>query len=153
MAKEIKYNVEARELLKEGVDALCNAVKVTLGPKGRNVIIDKKFGAPHVTKDGVTVAKEVELEHAEVVQREETAKVADVTEDALVECSTYGFLDTDHRFVSSGQGNSCVCVIHLFSFARNRALSTPTYIPTLSLMVPSSLKMSIASRPYFSPSI
>ena len=62
MAKEIKYNVEARELLKEGVDALCNAVKVTLGPKGRNVIIDKKFGAPHVTKDGVTVAKEVELE-------------------------------------------------------------------------------------------
>ena len=62
MAKEIKYYVEARELLKEGVDALCNAVKVTLGPKGRNVIIDKKFGAPHVTKDGVTVAKEVELE-------------------------------------------------------------------------------------------
>ena len=62
MAKEIKYNVEARELLKQGVDALCNAVKVTLGPKGRNVIIDKKFGAPHVTKDGVTVAKEVELE-------------------------------------------------------------------------------------------
>ena len=62
MAKDIRYNVEARELLKEGVDALCNAVKVTLGPKGRNVIIDKKFGAPHVTKDGVTVAKEVELE-------------------------------------------------------------------------------------------
>ena len=49
MSKEIKYNVEARELLKEGVDALCNAVKVTLGPKGRNVIIDKKFGAPQVT--------------------------------------------------------------------------------------------------------
>ena len=62
MAKEIKYNVEARELLKEGVDALSNAVKVTLGPKGRNVIIDKKFGAPQVTKDGVSVAKEVELE-------------------------------------------------------------------------------------------
>ncbi|MFI3304184.1 MAG: chaperonin GroEL [Rikenellaceae bacterium] len=62
MAKEIKYDVEARELLKVGVDALSNAVKVTLGPKGRNVIIDKKFGAPHVTKDGVTVAKEVELE-------------------------------------------------------------------------------------------
>ncbi|MBE6202022.1 MAG: chaperonin GroEL [Rikenellaceae bacterium] len=62
MAKEIKYNVEARELLKEGVDALANAVKVTLGPKGRNVIIDKKFGAPHITKDGVTVAKEVELD-------------------------------------------------------------------------------------------
>ena len=61
-AKDIKYNVEARDLLKEGVDALANAVKVTLGPKGRNVIIDKKFGAPQVTKDGVTVAKEVELE-------------------------------------------------------------------------------------------
>ena len=52
MAKEIKYNVEAREMLKEGVDALSNAVKVTLGPKGRNVIIDKKFGAPQITKDG-----------------------------------------------------------------------------------------------------
>ncbi len=62
MAKEIKYNVEAREALKEGIDALSNAVKVTLGPKGRNVIIDKKFGAPQITKDGVTVAKEVELE-------------------------------------------------------------------------------------------
>ncbi|MBQ5785496.1 MAG: chaperonin GroEL [Alistipes sp.] len=62
MAKDIKYNVEARDLLKEGVDALANAVKVTLGPKGRNVIIDKKFGAPHITKDGVTVAKEIELE-------------------------------------------------------------------------------------------
>ncbi len=62
MAKEIKYNVEAREMLKEGVDALSNAVKVTLGPKGRNVIIDKKFGAPQITKDGVTVAKEIELE-------------------------------------------------------------------------------------------
>ncbi|MBR2326218.1 MAG: chaperonin GroEL [Alistipes sp.] len=62
MAKEIKYNVEARNLLKEGVDALADAVKVTLGPKGRNVIIGKKFGAPHITKDGVTVAKEVELE-------------------------------------------------------------------------------------------
>ncbi len=62
MAKEIKYNVEARELLKSGVDALADAVKVTLGPKGRNVIIDKKFGAPQITKDGVTVAKEIELE-------------------------------------------------------------------------------------------
>ena len=63
MAKEILYNVEAREQLKEGVDALANAVKVTLGPKGRNVVVDKKFGAPHVTKDGVTVAKEIELEN------------------------------------------------------------------------------------------
>ena len=62
MAKEIKFNIEAREELKKGVDALANAVKVTLGPKGRNVIIEKKFGAPHITKDGVSVAKEVELE-------------------------------------------------------------------------------------------
>ena len=62
MAKDIKYNVEARDLLKEGVDALANAVKVTLGPMGRNVIIDKKFGAPQITKDGVTVAKEIDLE-------------------------------------------------------------------------------------------
>ena len=61
MAKEIKFNVEARDLIKHGVDELANAVKVTLGPKGRNVVIDKKFGAPQVTKDGVTVAKEVEL--------------------------------------------------------------------------------------------
>ena len=62
MAKEIKFNTEARNLIKEGADALANAVKVTLGPKGRNVVIDKKFGAPHITKDGVTVAKEIELE-------------------------------------------------------------------------------------------
>ncbi|MBR4660949.1 MAG: chaperonin GroEL [Bacteroidales bacterium] len=62
MAKDIKFNTEARNLMKEGADALANAVKVTLGPKGRNVVIDKKFGAPQVTKDGVTVAKEIELE-------------------------------------------------------------------------------------------
>ncbi|MBQ4917485.1 MAG: chaperonin GroEL [Muribaculaceae bacterium] len=62
MAKEIKFNIKAREELKKGVDALADAVKVTLGPKGRNVIIEKKFGAPHITKDGVSVAKEVELE-------------------------------------------------------------------------------------------
>ncbi len=62
MAKEIKFNIEARDELKKGVDALADAVKVTLGPKGRNVIIGKQFGAPHITKDGVTVAREVELE-------------------------------------------------------------------------------------------
>ena len=62
MAKEIKFNMDARALMKEGADALANAVKVTLGPKGRNVVIDKKFGAPQITKDGVTVAKEIELE-------------------------------------------------------------------------------------------
>src|SRR5674476_630728 len=64
MAKEIKFNMEARDLLKSGVDQLADAVKVTLGPKGRNVIIEKKFGAPQITKDGVTVAKEMELENA-----------------------------------------------------------------------------------------
>ena len=64
MAKNISYNVEARDALKRGVDQLANTVKVTLGPKGRNVIIDKKFGAPHITKDGVTVAKEIELADA-----------------------------------------------------------------------------------------
>ena len=62
MAKEIKFDVDAREQLKQGVDQLANAVKVTLGPKGRNVVIEKKFGAPQITKDGVTVAKEIELE-------------------------------------------------------------------------------------------
>ena len=61
-AKDIKFNMDARSLMKEGADALANAVKVTLGPKGRNVVIDRKFGAPHITKDGVTVAKEIELE-------------------------------------------------------------------------------------------
>ena len=62
MAKDLKFNIEAREQLKQGVDQLANAVKVTLGPKGRNVIIEKKFGAPHITKDGVTVAKSIEFE-------------------------------------------------------------------------------------------
>ena len=61
MAKDIKFDADARELMKEGMDKLANAVKVTLGPKGRNVVIEKKFGAPHITKDGVSVAKEVEL--------------------------------------------------------------------------------------------
>ena len=64
MAKEILFNIDARDQLKKGVDELANAVKVTLGPKGRNVILEKKFGAPHITKDGVTVAKEIELEDA-----------------------------------------------------------------------------------------
>ncbi|MDY4037988.1 MAG: TCP-1/cpn60 chaperonin family protein, partial [Prevotella sp.] len=62
MAKEIKFDTEARDLLKKGVDQLANAVKVTLGPKGRNVVLEKKFGAPQITKDGVTVAKEIDLE-------------------------------------------------------------------------------------------
>ena len=64
MSKEIAYNTEARNSLKKGVDQLANAVKVTLGPKGRNVVIERKFGSPLVTKDGVSVAKEIELENA-----------------------------------------------------------------------------------------
>ena len=62
MAKQIKFNQDARSSIKVGVDELANAVKITLGPKGRNVVIEKKFGAPQITKDGVTVAKEIELE-------------------------------------------------------------------------------------------
>ncbi|GAB4200346.1 MAG: chaperonin GroEL [Bacteroidia bacterium] len=86
MAKDIKYDVEARDALKRGVDALANAVKVTLGPKGRNVIIDKKFGSPQITKDGVTVAKEVELTNtienmgAQLV-KEVASKTADIAGD------------------------------------------------------------------------
>src|SRR3546814_6744094 len=64
MAKQVKYNVEARDILKKGVDTLANAVKGTLGPRGRNVIIEKKFGSPSITKDGVTGAKEIELKDA-----------------------------------------------------------------------------------------
>jgi len=86
MAKEISFNLEARDALKRGVDALANAVKVTLGPKGRNVIIDKKFGSPAITKDGVSVAKEIELKHpvenmgAQMV-KEVASKTADVAGD------------------------------------------------------------------------
>src|ERR1035437_6804809 len=86
MAKDITFNLDARDALKRGVDALSNAVKVTLGPKGRNVIIDKKFGSPQITKDGVTVAKEIELTHpvenmgAQLV-KEVASKTADLAGD------------------------------------------------------------------------
>ncbi len=86
MAKEIQFDVEARDLLKKGVDALADAVKVTLGPKGRNVVIDRKFGAPHITKDGVSVAKEIELKDpienmgAQMV-KEVASKTADIAGD------------------------------------------------------------------------
>src|SRR6188474_2251481 len=86
MSKQVKYNVEARDALKRGVDILANAVKVTLGPKGRNVIIDKKFGSPSITKDGVTVAKEIELRDplenmgAQMV-KEVASKTADIAGD------------------------------------------------------------------------
>jgi chaperonin GroEL len=86
MAKEIIFDVEARDRLKKGVDALANAVKITLGPKGRNVIIDKKYGAPHITKDGVSVAKEIELSDAvenmgAQMVREVASKTADIAGD------------------------------------------------------------------------
>ena len=82
MAKEIKFDIEARDLLKSGIDQLANAVKVTLGPKGRNVIIEKKFGAPQVTKDGVTVAKEIDLENPfENVGAQMVKEVASKTND------------------------------------------------------------------------
>jgi chaperonin GroEL len=82
MAKELKFNIEARDLLKKGVDELTNAVKITLGPKGRNVILDKKFGAPMVTKDGVTVAKEIELDgHFENIGAQLVKEVASKTND------------------------------------------------------------------------
>ena len=86
MAKLIQFNIDAREKLKAGVDILANAVKVTLGPRGRNVVIDKKYGAPLVTKDGVTVAKEIELKDpienmgAQMV-KEVASKTADVAGD------------------------------------------------------------------------
>ncbi|MCK4297858.1 MAG: chaperonin GroEL, partial [Candidatus Marinimicrobia bacterium] len=86
MAKQIKYNVEARTALKNGVDKLADAVKVTLGPKGRNVVIEKKFGSPTITKDGVTVAKEIELEDklenvgAQMI-KEVASKTSDVAGD------------------------------------------------------------------------
>lgn len=86
MAKEIVFDIDARDRMKKGVDALANAVKATLGPKGRNVVIDKKFGAPHVTKDGVTVAKEIELKDAvenmgAQMVKEVAAKTADIAGD------------------------------------------------------------------------
>ena len=86
MAKEIKFDIEARDALKRGVDALANAVRVTLGPKGRNVVIDRKFGAPTITKDGVTVAKEIELEDpienmGAQMLKEVAAKTADIAGD------------------------------------------------------------------------
>src|SRR5687767_11839325 len=86
MAKQLFFNIDARNKMKKGVDILCNAVRVTLGPKGRNVVLEKKFGAPSVTKDGVTVAKEIELEDpienmgAQMV-KEVASKTADIAGD------------------------------------------------------------------------
>jgi chaperonin GroEL len=95
MAKDITFNIEARDALKRGVDALANAVKVTLGPKGRNVIIDKKFGSPQITKDGVTVAKEIELSNpvenmGAQLLKEVASKTADVAGDGTTTATLLG---------------------------------------------------------------
>ncbi len=98
MAKDISYDLEARNALKAGVDKLADAVKVTLGPKGRNVVIEKKFGAPTITKDGVTVAKEVELENkledvgAQMV-KEVASKTSDVAGDGTTTATVYPILN------------------------------------------------------------
>lgn len=109
MAKEILFDVDARDRLKAGVDALANAVKVTLGPKGRNVIIDKKFGAPSVTKDGVSVAKEVELKDAvenmgAQMVKEVASKTADVAGDGTTTATVLAqaMVNTGLRNVAAG---------------------------------------------------
>ena len=109
MAKQITFDADARNQLKEGVDALANAVKVTLGPKGRNVIIEKKFGAPTVTKDGVTVAKEIELEDkianvgAQMV-KEVASKTSDVAGDGTTTATVLAqaIMNQGLRNVTSG---------------------------------------------------
>ena len=109
MAKEIKFDLEARDALKRGVDALANAVKVTLGPKGRNVVIGKKFGAPHITKDGVSVAKEVELKDpiedmgAQMV-KEVASKTADIAGDGTTTATVLAqaIINTGLKNVAAG---------------------------------------------------
>src|SRR5512147_2121319 len=108
-AKELLFNTEARAKLKRGVDALAEAVKVTLGPKGRNVVIDKKFGSPTVTKDGVTVAKEIELEDAyESMGAQMVREVASKTSDAAGDGTTTATVLAESiyreglKFVTSG---------------------------------------------------
>ncbi|MEN9333215.1 MAG: hypothetical protein RLY35_395 [Bacteroidota bacterium] len=109
MAKEITFDVAAREKLKAGVDALANAVKVTLGPKGRNVVIDKKFGAPHVTKDGVSVAKEIELKDpienmGAQMLKEVASKTADIAGDGTTTATVLAqaIVNTGLKNVASG---------------------------------------------------
>ena len=109
MAKDIKFNIDARDALKRGVDALANAVKVTLGPKGRNVVIDKKFGSPTITKDGVTVAKEIELEDAienmgAQMVKEVASKTADLAGDGTTTATVLAqeIVSTGLKNVASG---------------------------------------------------
>ena len=109
MAKEIKFDIQARDGLKKGVDALANAVKVTLGPKGRNVVIDKKFGSPSITKDGVTVAKEIEFEDtienmgAQMV-KEVASKTADIAGDGTTTATilAQSIINTGLKNVAAG---------------------------------------------------
>ena len=110
MAKQIFFDIEARNKMKKGVDTLANAVKVTLGPKGRNVVIEKKFGAPSITKDGVTVAKEIELEDpienmgAQMV-KEVASKTADIAGDGTTTATVLA-----QSIISEGLKNgSCRC--------------------------------------------
>ena len=121
MAKQILFDRDAREKLKKGVDALADAVKVTLGPKGRNVIIDKKFGSPAITKDGVSVAKEIELKDpienmgAQLV-KEVASKTADQAGDGTTTATTIpftgfsfavsGIMIPDAVFASAGAGST-----------------------------------------------
>ena len=131
MAKDIKYNMDARDLLKKGVDQLANAVKVTLGPKGRNVVIEKKFGAPQITKDGVTVAKEVELENKfENTGAQLVKSVASKTGDDAGDGTTTATIYPDSGYRNRGleerycrckpngleawyrQGCGCCCCLH-----------------------------------------
>jgi len=109
MAKEIKFNMEARDLIKKGVDELANAVKVTLGPKGRNVVIDKKYGAPQITKDGVTVAKEIELSdpYANVgaqMAKEVASKTADDAGDGTTTATVLAqsIINVGLKYVTAG---------------------------------------------------
>ena len=105
MAKQIFFDIEARNKMKKGVDTLANAVKVTLGPKGRNVIIDKKFGSPQITKDGVTVAKEIELSHpvenmGAQLLKEVASKTADVAGDGTTTATVLAKASSTRSFFS-----------------------------------------------------
>ena len=110
MAKQLFFDIEARNKMKKGVDILANAVKVTLGPKGRNVVIEKKFGAPAITKDGVTVAKEIELEDlienmgAQMV-KEVASKTADIAGDGTTTATVLAQSYYQRRFEKC----SCRC--------------------------------------------
>ena len=109
MAKDISFNSDAREKLKAGIDKIANAVKVTLGPKGRNVVIQKSFGAPQITKDGVTVAKEVELEDAvenmgAQMLKEVASKTADIAGDGTTTATVLAqaMVSAGMKYVAAG---------------------------------------------------